>query len=53
MGRHAADLSIGARRNAGIGHPVSGLEFRNIGTYRLHDTGTFQAKYGGDGRQWI
>jgi hypothetical protein len=53
MGRHAAHLGVGSWRNAGIGHPVPGLEVRNIGTHRFHHPGTFQAQDGGDGRQWI
>jgi hypothetical protein len=40
-------LRIGARRDSGIGYPVSRLEFRNISTYRFHNAGAFQAYHGG------
>ena len=53
MGRDAAVLSIGPRGNAGVGHPVTRLEFRDIGSHRLHDAGAFQTQDGGQRRQRI
>jgi hypothetical protein len=47
MGRDAAVLSVGTRWDAGVGHPVSRFEFRDIATHRFHNAGAFKTQYRG------